>query len=115
MSRLFAFTLGTLTAIGGFLDIGDLVADAQVGARFGLRLVWVTVIATIGIVCFSEMAARIGSMRIAPPSNMLPVMTTSKDRLSNSSWRITAFAISPSSVPAQAIRSRATWSPSAAT
>lgn len=59
MSKVFAFTLGTLTAIGGFLDIGDLVADAQVGARFGLRLAWVTVIATIGIVCFSEMAGRI--------------------------------------------------------
>ena len=59
MSKVFAFTLGTLTAIGGFLDIGDLVADAQVGARFGLRLAWVTVIATVGIVCFTEMAGRI--------------------------------------------------------
>ena len=70
MSRLFAFTLGTLTAIGGFLDIGDLVADAQVGARFGLRLVWVTVIATIGIICFSEMAARIAIRVQQPPLSL---------------------------------------------
>src|ERR1044071_3370231 len=46
------------------------------------------------------MVSRIGSMNIGPPSNMLPVMTTSKARFSNSSWRITAFANSPISVPA---------------
>ena len=58
-SRLFAFTLGTLSAIGGFIDIGDLVADAQVGARFGLRLGWVTLVSVVGIMCFAEMAGRI--------------------------------------------------------
>ena len=58
-SMLLGFTLGTLSAIGGFIDIGDLVADALVGARFGLRLAWVTVFAVIGIMCYSEMAARI--------------------------------------------------------
>jgi manganese transport protein len=59
MSRIFVFTLGTLSAIGGFIDIGDLVADAQVGARFGLALAWVTVVSVIGIMCYSEMAGRI--------------------------------------------------------
>jgi manganese transport protein len=59
VSRAFAFTLGTLSAIGGFIDIGDLVADAQVGARFGLRLAWVTLFAVAGIMCYSEMAGRI--------------------------------------------------------
>jgi hypothetical protein len=58
-SKLFAFTLGTLSAIGGFIDIGDLVADAQVGARFGLRLAWVTVLSVVGIACYAEMSARI--------------------------------------------------------
>jgi Mn2+/Fe2+ NRAMP family transporter len=58
-STLFAFTLGTLSAIGGFIDIGDLVADAQVGARFGLRLAWVTVVSVVGIMCFAEMSGRI--------------------------------------------------------
>jgi Mn2+/Fe2+ NRAMP family transporter len=59
LSRIFAFTLGTLSAIGGFIDIGDLVTDAQVGARFELRLAWVTGISVAGIMCFSEMAGRI--------------------------------------------------------
>lgn len=58
-SKLLGFTLGVLSAIGGFIDIGDLVADALVGARFGLRLAWVTVLAVIGIACFSEMSARV--------------------------------------------------------
>jgi manganese transport protein len=58
-SRIFAFTLGTLSAIGGFIDIGDLVADAQVGARFGLRLAWITLFTVAGIMCFAEMSGRI--------------------------------------------------------
>ncbi|SEC96693.1 hypothetical protein SAMN04490240_2819 [Rhodococcus pyridinivorans] len=36
MKSLFAVALRILTAIGGFLDIGDLVTNAVVGARFGL-------------------------------------------------------------------------------
>jgi len=35
--------LGILTAIGGFVDIGDLVTNAVVGSRFGLSLAWIVV------------------------------------------------------------------------
>ena len=38
MKKLFSVALGILTAIGGFVDIGDLVTNAQVGARFGWSL-----------------------------------------------------------------------------
>ncbi|MFI7585465.1 NRAMP family divalent metal transporter [Spongisporangium articulatum] len=65
-SKVFAFTLGTLSAIGGFIDIGDLVADALVGARFGLRLAWVTVLAVIGIMCYAEMSGRIVAVTKRP-------------------------------------------------
>ena len=41
MKRLLGVALGILTAIGGFVDIGDLVTNAQVGARFGMSLGWV--------------------------------------------------------------------------
>jgi len=44
VKRLLAVTLGILTAIGGFVDIGDLVTNAQVGARFGLYMGWVVII-----------------------------------------------------------------------
>ena len=35
MKKVFGIFLGVLTAIGGFVDIGDLVANAATGARFG--------------------------------------------------------------------------------
>ena len=38
MKNIFAVALGILTAIGGFLDIGDLVTNSVVGSRFGLAL-----------------------------------------------------------------------------
>ena len=41
MRRVLALALGVLTAIGGFVDIGDIVANAEAGARFGIGLSWV--------------------------------------------------------------------------
>jgi Mn2+/Fe2+ NRAMP family transporter len=59
MKKYLGVALGILTAIGGFVDIGDLVTNAQVGARFGLSLVWATVIGVIGIIAFAEMSGRV--------------------------------------------------------
>ncbi len=57
MSKLFAVALGILPAIGGFVDVGDLVTSAVVGSRFGLRLAWVVVVGVVGIMVFAEMSA----------------------------------------------------------
>jgi len=62
VSKLFALALGVLTAIGGFVDIGDLVTNAQVGARFGLSLAWATLLGVLGICVFSEMSGRIAAV-----------------------------------------------------
>ena len=59
MSRVFKMALGVMTAIGGFVDIGDLVAASATGARFGLTLAWAVVVGVIGIVLFAEMAGRV--------------------------------------------------------
>jgi Mn2+/Fe2+ NRAMP family transporter len=59
VKNVFAVALGILTAIGGFVDIGDLVTNAQVGARFGLSLSWVVVIGVLGICVFAEMSGRV--------------------------------------------------------
>lgn len=59
MKKYFAVGLGVLTAVGGFVDIGDLVTNAQVGARFGLSVVWATVLGVIGICIFAEMSGRV--------------------------------------------------------
>jgi manganese transport protein len=59
VKRLFAVALGILTAIGGFVDIGDIVAGALVGSRYGLRLTWVLVLGIISICVYAEMAGRV--------------------------------------------------------
>ena len=61
MKRLFAVALGILTAIGGFVDIGDLVTNAQVGARFGMSMAPVVVVGVIGICLFAEMSGRVAA------------------------------------------------------
>jgi manganese transport protein len=62
MKRLLGLALGILTAIGGFVDIGDLVTNAVVGARFGLSLVWVVVVGVVGICLFAEMSGRVAAV-----------------------------------------------------
>ena len=61
MKKLLSLALGILTAIGGFVDIGDLVVNAQVGARFGLSLGLVVVVGVVGICVFAEMAGRVAA------------------------------------------------------
>ncbi len=57
--KVFAVTLGILTAIGGFVDIGDLVTNAVVGSRFGLSLAWVVVVGVGGIAVFAHMSGKV--------------------------------------------------------
>lgn len=59
MERSLEIGLGILTAIGGFVDIGDLVANAETGARFHMNLAWVVVIGVIGIVAGSAITASV--------------------------------------------------------
>ncbi|WP_425954001.1 NRAMP family divalent metal transporter [Xylanimonas sp. McL0601] len=62
MSKLFAVALGVLTAIGGFLDAGDLVTNAVVGSRFGLSLAWVVVVGIPGICVFAQMSGKVAAV-----------------------------------------------------
>lgn len=62
MKTIFGVALGILTAIGGFLDIGDIVTNAVVGSRFGFSLVWVVVVGVIGICLFAEMSGRVAAV-----------------------------------------------------
>jgi manganese transport protein len=62
VKRVLGVALGILTAIGGFVDIGDLVANALVGARFGLALAWATVLGVIAICVFAEMSGRVAAV-----------------------------------------------------
>jgi manganese transport protein len=62
MKKVLGVALGILTAIGGFLDIGDMVTNAVVGSRFGLSLAWVVVIGVIGICVFAQMSGRVAAV-----------------------------------------------------
>ncbi|SCG65616.1 NRAMP family divalent metal transporter [Micromonospora halophytica] len=62
MRKLLAATLGVLSAIGGFVDIGDLVAASQAGARFGMGHAWVLVLGVVGICAYADMAGRIAAV-----------------------------------------------------
>jgi manganese transport protein len=66
VKKVFEVFLGVLTAFGGFVDIGDLVANAETGARFGMRLAWMVVVGVIGIVVFAEMSGRVATMSKRP-------------------------------------------------
>src|SRR5215217_1964819 len=48
--------------MGGFIDIGDIVANSATGARFGMSLAWAVLLGVVGIVVYAEMAGRVASV-----------------------------------------------------
>ncbi len=66
MKKFLAITLGILTAVGGFVDIGDLVASSLTGARFGMSLAWVLLLGVIGICGYAEMSGRVVAITNRP-------------------------------------------------
>jgi len=62
VSKLLNLALGILAAIGGFVDIGDLVFNTAAGATFGYQLMWVIPIGVLGIIVYSEMSGRVAAV-----------------------------------------------------
>ena len=62
MSKIFSIALGILAAIGGFVDIGDIVFNIAAGATFGYQLLWAVVIGVGGIVTYAEMCGRVATV-----------------------------------------------------
>jgi manganese transport protein len=60
--KIFQIALGILAAIGGFVDIGDLVFNVSAGATFGYELLWVVVVGVVGIIVYSEMCGRVAAI-----------------------------------------------------
>lgn len=61
MKKVLGMTLGVVTAIGGFVDIGNIVTSGITGARYGTSLVWAIVLGTIAMTLFGEMAGRVSA------------------------------------------------------
>jgi manganese transport protein len=66
MKRLLGLTLGIMTALGGFLDLGQIVFTAQAGALFGYQLLWAIVVGTAAIIVYMEMCGRIAVVAHEP-------------------------------------------------
>jgi Mn2+/Fe2+ NRAMP family transporter len=64
-------TLGIMTAVGGFVDISELVFAAQAGSIFGYALIWVFALSTIGIMVFGEMSGRVAAVAHQPVFNLM--------------------------------------------
>lgn len=62
MNSILQLSLGVVTAIGGFVDIGELVFAVQSGVKYGFALLWALLLGTIGIIIFSEQAGRIAAV-----------------------------------------------------
>jgi manganese transport protein len=62
VKSVFAVALGILAAIGGFVDIGDIVFNVSAGATFGYELLWAVVIGVGGIVTYAEMCGRVAAV-----------------------------------------------------
>jgi Mn2+/Fe2+ NRAMP family transporter len=64
--KVLQLALGIIAAVGGFVDIGELVFNAQAGAFFRYRLLWAVVVGVIGIVVFAEMTGRVAAVSGRP-------------------------------------------------
>ena len=71
MSKLLDITLGIMTALGGFVDIGELVFALAAGAKFGYALLWAVLVGTVGIAVYGEMSGRIAAVLQKPTFNVV--------------------------------------------
>lgn len=63
MGKILELFLGILTAMGGFVEIGELTFMMNAGSKFDYRLLWVVALGTLGIIVYGEIAGRIAAVR----------------------------------------------------
>src|SRR3954464_13865361 len=66
MKKLLGVTLGIMTALGGFVDLGQIVFTLQAGALFGYQLLWAIALGTVAIVIYMEMCGRVAVVAKEP-------------------------------------------------
>jgi len=58
MKKILQITLGIVTSVGGFLEIGSITTAAQAGAGFGYQLAWSIALGVLCIAFLVEMSGR---------------------------------------------------------
>src|ERR1043166_3594705 len=71
MKKWVEIFLGILTAMGGFVEVGELLFSVNAGARFRFSLLWVVALGTVGIIVYCEMAGRIAAVRQQPVFHLI--------------------------------------------
>ena len=66
MRKVLGITLGIMTALGGFVDLGQIVFTMQAGAVFGYNLLWAIVLGTAAIIVYMEMCGRVAVVSQEP-------------------------------------------------
>ena len=66
MKKLLGITLGIMTALGGFVDLGQIVFTTQAGALFGYELLCAIVLGMIAIIVYMEMCGRVAVVAQEP-------------------------------------------------
>jgi manganese transport protein len=66
VKAILQIALGIVAAIGGYLDIGDLVFNTQAGASYGFELLWAVLVGTVGIAVYAEMSGRVAAVTGRP-------------------------------------------------
>jgi Mn2+/Fe2+ NRAMP family transporter len=62
MKKVLEVTLGIVTSIGGFLEVGAIATAAQAGAAFGFQLMWAVVLGTLCVIFLVEMSGRLAAV-----------------------------------------------------
>jgi Mn2+/Fe2+ NRAMP family transporter len=62
VKRLLEISLGIVTGVGGFLEVGSLATSAQAGARYGFALLWPLVLGTLCLIFLIEMSGRLAAV-----------------------------------------------------
>jgi Mn2+/Fe2+ NRAMP family transporter len=60
-----------MTAVGGFVDISQVVFAALAGSVFGYSLIWAFAVSTVGIIVFGEMSGRVAAVAKQPVFNLM--------------------------------------------
>jgi manganese transport protein len=66
MKKILGLTLGIMTALGGFVDLGQIVFTMQAGALFGYKLMWAIMLGTASIIVYMEMCGRVAVVAKEP-------------------------------------------------
>ena len=62
MKKLLQISLGIVTSVGGFLEIGSVLTAAQAGAAFGYQLLWALLLGTLCLIFLVEMSGRLSAV-----------------------------------------------------